>query len=157
MKQPGSPRYDGAFIQLRNLIGEQQMVRFGVIACVALLVATADQALAQAVTKALPGPPAPAPMTAPTSLTGGIPPSVYSSANVGQFLVVCGSDQGGCADEVGNALINKMVFDGTANICLPGPDYAGAAIKWLGAHSETHNMPTEDGIYMALQKVYACA
>jgi len=86
-----------------------------------------------------------------------IPPSVYDSANVAQFLTVCGSDQGGCADEIGNAFTDKMVFDGSANICLPGPDYAGPVLDYLKAHPETHSMPTEDGIYLAIRTVYSCA
>jgi hypothetical protein len=130
------------------------MIRFSVIACTAFLVATVDQALAQAATEQLPGPPPPASTAMPA--TGGTPPSVYASANVGQFLAVCGGDQGGCAGEVGNSLMEKMVFDGTANICLPGPDYPGPVLDYLKAHPETHSMPTEDGIYLAIRKVYSC-
>jgi hypothetical protein len=131
------------------------MVRFRVIACMALLVAVADQALAQAVTQALPGPPAPASIPAPTSAMGE-PLSANSSANIGQFLAICRNDQGSCADEVGGALIAKMTFDGTADICLPGPSYAGLVIDYLKAHPETHNASTEDGIYAAIRKVYPC-
>jgi hypothetical protein len=130
------------------------MVRFGVIACTAFLALAAGQALAQPTTEPLPGPPAPASVATPG--TGGIAPSVYASANIGQFLIVCGNDQGGCADEVGNALIDKMQFDGTANICLPGPDYPVGALKYLNAHPEMRSMPTEDGIYQALRTVYSC-
>jgi hypothetical protein len=130
------------------------MIRFGAIACTAFLVAAVNQALAQARMEQLPGPPPPA--SAATPATGGIAPSVYASANVGQFLAVCGSDQGGCADEIGNALIERMMYDGTANICLPGPDYAGSVLDYLKAHPETGSMPTEDGIYLAIRKVYSC-
>jgi hypothetical protein len=130
------------------------MTGFGITAGVVFLVAAGAQALAQATTEQLPGPPPAASTAAPT--LGVTPPSVYASANVGQFLAVCGNYQGGCADEVGNALMENMVFDGTANICLPGPDYAGSVLDYLKAHPETQNMPTEDGIYMAIRKVYAC-
>ena len=57
---------------------------------------------------------------------------------------------------MGNALIDKMQFDGTANICLPGPDYPVGALKYLNAHPEMRSMPTEDGIYQALRTVYSC-
>jgi hypothetical protein len=136
------------------------MFKFSPILSVAFMALFSGQALAQTGMQALTGPPPPTSITGPTSstsTTGGIPQSVYGSANVGQFLALCGSDQGGCADEVGTALMDKMVFDGTANICLPGPDYPGAVIEYLRAHPETHSMPTEDGIYMAIGKVYSCS
>jgi hypothetical protein len=119
------------------------MIRLGVIACMTILAVT--PALAQISAKA---PKPAAPIT--------IPDSVYSSANVGRFLAVCSSDQGGCADEVGNALMLKMGFDGSADICLPGADYSGPVIDYLKAHPETHAMQTEDGIYLAIRTVYAC-
>ena len=97
-----------------------------------------------------------APVQQPAASRAVLPPSVYAASTIRQFLPFCGKDQGGCADEVGMALNDKMVMDGTASICLPGPDYAGAAIAWLKAHPEVAAMPTEDGIYLALRKVYAC-
>jgi hypothetical protein len=123
------------------------MVRLGIIASTAILILAAGQALAQTGAKA-PGPATPSPMV--------IPDSVYSSANVGRFLTVCSGDQGGCADEVGNALMLKMGFDGSADICLPGADYSGPVIDYLKTHPETHAMRTEDGIYLAIRTVYAC-
>jgi hypothetical protein len=84
------------------------------------------------------------------------PPSVFAAATVKDFLADCASDQGGCADEVGTALMDNMTFDGSANICLPGPDFSTGAVDWLKAHPETAGMKTEDGIYLALQKSYPC-
>ena len=125
------------------------MIRPGIIACTAILALAAGQALAQSAK--------PASVNARTpAATAEMPPSVYSSSDVGKFLAVCGSDQGGCADEVGNALMLKMQFDGSVNLCLPGPDYSGSVIDYLKAHPETHAMQTEDGIYLAIQKVYTC-
>src|ERR1700753_4188490 len=131
------------------------MVR--IFACTALLLSFIGAAIAappaeQQPTHPLPGPPSPA--NANGAAAAPISPSVYSANTIKQFLNVCSNDQGGCADEVGTALINKMSFDGRSNICLPGPDYAAPALKWLTAHPETADMPTQDGIYLALQKVY---
>jgi hypothetical protein len=136
-----------------------------IIACTALLLSSIGMAAAappeaQKPTEQLPGPPAPGATVgtgAAATATAPVSPDVYSAGTVKQFLNVCGGDQGGCADEVGNALINKMVFDGSTSICLPGPDYAAAAVKWLNAHPEAQNMPTQDGIFLALQKTYPCA
>ena len=137
------------------------MAGFGIIIRTALLLTAMTPALAappanQLPVQQLPGPPPPAPATGVAPGTA-ISPSVYAAATIRQFLTVCSNDQGGCADEVGNALINKMRFDGRSNICLPGPDYAGPALKWLDAHPEAQAMPTEDEIYLALQNVYPCA
>jgi hypothetical protein len=110
--------------------------------------------LARATTKQLPGLPLAA--STATSAIGVVPPSVYASANVGQFLARCGRDHSGCADEIGNALLEKMVYDGAADICLPGADYTASVLDYLKAHPEAQNMPTEDGIYMAIRKIYAC-
>jgi hypothetical protein len=129
------------------------MIRFCVIACTAILAVTAGQALAQTVSKT---PAGSASINARTAITSEVQSSVYSSADVGKFLTVCGSDQGGCADEVGNALMLKMQFDGSVNLCLPGPDYSQGVVDYLKAHPETHSMQTEDGIYLAIQKVYTC-
>ena len=123
------------------------MTRLRIIACMAILALAAGQAFAQT-----PG----ASVKARAPVASGIAPSVYSSSTVGTFLAACGSDQGGCADEVGNALMLKMRFDGSVNLCLPGPDYSGSVIDYLKAHPETHTMQTEDGIYLAVQKVYTC-
>ena len=120
---------------------------------IALLLAAMSSAQAAPAPQVLQGPPPPASPAAPIAT---ISPSVYASSTVKDFLSVCGNDQGGCADEVGNALIDKMVFDGTADICLPGPDYAVGALKWLDTHPEVGTMPTEDGIYLALQKADSC-
>jgi hypothetical protein len=83
-------------------------------------------------------------------------PSTFSAPTVGDFLNACSSDQGGCADEVGAALMDKMTLDGTADICLPSTDYAVAVPEWLSSHPETHNMPTEDGIYLTVKTLYPC-
>jgi hypothetical protein len=80
--------------------------------------------------------------------------SVFSAPTVNDFLVACRTDQGGCVDEVGSALMDKFQYQG--DICLPAVDYASAVPGWLASHNETHAMPTEDGIYIALKALYPC-
>jgi hypothetical protein len=84
-------------------------------------------------------------------------PSVYAASTVRQFLTACTIDQGACVDEVGTALMDKMDYTGTSNVCIQSPDYGGAVPKWLSAHPETSNMATEDGIYLAIKTLYPCA
>ena len=80
--------------------------------------------------------------------------SVFSAPTVNDFLIACRTDQGGCVDEVGSALMDKFQYQG--DICLPGVDYASAVPGWLSSHDQTHAMRTEDGIYLALKSLYPC-
>ena len=50
--------------------------------------------------------------------------------------------------------MNKFEFGGI--ICLPSLDYGKPVPAWLTSHAETHAMPTEDGIYLALKSLYPC-
>lgn len=79
-----------------------------------------------------------------------------NATTVGAFLTACNADQAGCSDEVGTALLDEMKYDGSSTLCLPSPDYAQPAIKWLNAHPEDKGMGTEDGIFLALKSLYAC-
>jgi hypothetical protein len=92
-----------------------------------------------------------APVPAPPS-----PASLYAAATAGQFAVQCKSDQGSCADIVGNVLMDKINYSPTSHICLPGVNYAEGVAPWLLAHPETANMPAADGIYLALTSIYKC-
>jgi hypothetical protein len=83
-------------------------------------------------------------------------PSTFSAPTVGEFLNACRRDQSGCVEEVGTALLDKLTMDGTAAVCLPSTNYAAAVPGWLNSHPETHNMPTEDGIYLTLKTLYPC-
>ena len=114
-----------------------------VLACAALLLLVVNRAYS-------------APNEFPARLPVYSGPSTYSAPTVNDFLIACRSDQSGCADEVGSALMDKMISDGTANICLSSTDYAAAVPEWLSSHPETHNLPTEDGIYLSLRKLYPC-
>ena len=85
------------------------------------------------------------------------PDSIYGAATVGAFLAACRGDQGGCMDEVGTALMDKMDYSGTSRVCISSPDYGQPVPAWLSAHPQTANMPTEDGIYLAIETLYPCA
>lgn len=70
------------------------------------------------------------------------------------FLVACRADQSACIDEVGSAVMNKFEYGGI--ICLPSEDYGKPVPAWLAAHAETHAMPADDGIYLAVKSLYPC-
>jgi hypothetical protein len=84
------------------------------------------------------------------------PSSPYAATTAGQFAASCKGDQGGCADIVGNVLMDKIQYSPTSHICLPGVNYVDAIVPWLLAHPETANMPAQDGIYLAITTVYKC-
>ena len=94
-------------------------------------------------------PAAPVPTTLP-------PSSPYAATTAGQFAASCKGDRGGCADLVGNVLMDKIQYSPTSHICLPGVNYADGVAPWLLAHPETANMPTAAGIYLALTSIYKC-
>ncbi len=83
-----------------------------------------------------------------------LPYSAFSAPTVNDFLVACRTDQSACINEVGSAIMNKFEFGGV--ICLPSEDYGKPVPAWLTAHAETHGMPTEDGIYLAVKSLYPC-
>jgi hypothetical protein len=118
------------------------MFRSSVLICAA-------SALLLLLSRAYAATPAPPAQPAPVILAS-------SAATVGDFLAVCRSDQAGCSDEVGTALLDEMKYDGTSTLCLPSPDYAQPVIAWLNVHPEDRGLHTEDGIFLALKAVYAC-
>ncbi len=81
--------------------------------------------------------------------------TVFSAPTIGEFLVACKADQGGCIDEVGTAFMDKFQYQG--DICLPSVNYADAVPGWLESHAQTHAMATEDGIYLAMKSLYPCS
>ena len=89
-----------------------------------------------------------------SSALGG--PTVFSASTVRDFLAACRADQSGCKDAVGGALMDKMTFDGRADICLQSVDYGAAVPQWLSAHPQMATMAAEDGIYAALKALYPC-
>ena len=83
-------------------------------------------------------------------------PTVYSSTTVSDFVNACKNSQEGCNDVIGEALMDKMQFDGKSHICLASVSYGDPVPKWLMAHPSTLTMATEDGIYEALKALYPC-
>ena len=83
-------------------------------------------------------------------------PSTFTAPTIGDFLNACRSNQTGCEDEVGAALLDKMNSNRPSDICLPSTDYTAAVPVWLNSHPETYNMPTEDGIHLSLKTLYPC-
>jgi hypothetical protein len=90
----------------------------------------------------------------PEPLVDQAPVSVFSAPTVSEYLAACKTDQGGCIDEVGSALMDKFQFRG--DICLPSVNYADAVPGWLDSHNQTYAMASEDGIYLALKSLYPC-
>jgi hypothetical protein len=80
----------------------------------------------------------------------------YSAVTVKEYLATCKIHIDSCSLEVGNALMNKIDFRDTAQVCLNSGYDAHAILDWLVSHPETHQMPTEDGIYLAMRSLYPC-
>jgi len=80
----------------------------------------------------------------------------FSAVTVGDYLAACKIHPNTCISEVGTALMNKTNFAGAPTICLQSVDYAVPVPKWLSSHPDTRQMPTEDGIYLALKSLYPC-
>jgi hypothetical protein len=82
--------------------------------------------------------------------------SPYLATTAGAFAASCKGDEGGCADIIGNVLMDRIQYSPTSHICLPGVNYAGAIAPWLIAHPETSKMTVEDGVYLAITTIYKC-
>ena len=86
------------------------------------------------------------------------PPSLrpFYAATVKEYLDACKEHQATCSLEVGTALIDKINVPGVAEVCLESGYDVHAILDWLSLHSETHQLPTEDGIYLAAKSLYRC-
>jgi hypothetical protein len=92
----------------------------------------------------------------PAQGSGGGADSIYTTTTVNEFLTDCRTDQSGCMAEIGNALLKNMNQQDVFTICLNDVNYGAPVPNWLTRHPETHMMPTENGIFLALQKLYPC-
>jgi hypothetical protein len=99
-------------------------------------------------------PPAATLSAPPAPGVGGM--SIYTAATVNDFLAACRADQAGCMAQIGSAFLTHMNDDGDDTVCLNDVNYGRPVPAWLDSHPETHTMPTENGIYLALQKLYPC-
>ena len=86
------------------------------------------------------------------------PPSLrpFYAVTVKDYLDACKVHQDTCSLEVGTALIDKINVPGVAEVCLDSGYDVHAILDWLSLHSETHQLPTEDGIYLAAKSLYRC-
>ena len=82
--------------------------------------------------------------------------SIYTATSVNAFLTGCRTDQSGCMNEIGNAFLKHLNGQDDVTICLTDVKYGAPVPNWLAAHAETHSMSAENGIYLALQKLYPC-
>jgi hypothetical protein len=90
------------------------------------------------------------------STTAPVSPLPTSAATVSDYLIACEVHQDTCSLKVGNALVDKIDLQGTAQLCLDSGYDVNAILKWLSSHPDTHQMPTEDGIYVAMKSLYPC-
>jgi hypothetical protein len=96
-------------------------------------------------------------LVAPSAYSETSPyPEPFSAVTVKDYLASCKIHSDTCALEVGNALMDKIDFRGASQVCLNSGYDAHAILDWLISHPETHRMPTEDGIYLAMRSLYPC-
>ena len=79
-----------------------------------------------------------------------------SATTVSDYLGACEIHRDTCSLKVGNALMDKIDLHGTAQLCLDSGYDVSAILKWLSSHPDTHQLPTEDGIYVAMKSLYPC-
>ena|ERR1700722_11371682 len=82
--------------------------------------------------------------------------SPYAAATAGQFARDCRDNEASCASIIGNVLMAKIQFSPTSHLCLSDVDYANAVTPWLRTHPEAAALSVEDGIFLALNKLYKC-
>ena len=80
----------------------------------------------------------------------------FYAATVKDYLDACKVHHDTCSLEVGTALMDKINVPGIAKVCLDSGYDVHAILDWLSLHTETHQLPTEDGIYLAARSLYQC-
>jgi hypothetical protein len=100
--------------------------------------------------------PAGSPPPAASRFLGNGANSPYAVNTAGEFAQACKSDASSCSSMVGEVLLDRMQFSPTSHICLSGLSYADAVAPWIAAHPQAAQMPTRDGIYLALTDLYKC-
>lgn len=83
--------------------------------------------------------------------------SPFLAVTAGDFANACKNEKGGCADMIGEVLLNEILYSNTAHICLPDANYPDRIPTWLLAHPETSQMAVQDGIYLAITTLYRCS
>jgi len=83
-------------------------------------------------------------------------------AKTGAFLAYCKTNNQGCVDEVADISFAMQVTNPAKKEWCPTKEVedvkllTGKVVEWLTAHPETADMATEDGIEMALVRLYPC-
>lgn len=82
--------------------------------------------------------------------------SPFLAATAGEFAAVCQKSQGGCADVIGEVVLDRILYSPASRVCLPDENYPDKVPSWLLAHPETSKMAALDGIYLAITNLYRC-
>jgi len=80
----------------------------------------------------------------------------FEAPTVAVFLASCDRDISQCEFTLRLALLDKLNSRDATSICEKDAHSEKPVIAWLKAHSETHAMATEDGIYAAYKSLYPC-
>ena len=83
-------------------------------------------------------------------------PRPFSAAIVRDYIAACRIHPQGCSLEIGEALINKIELRGPAQVCLSSGYDEHVILAWLISHPDINQMPTQDGIYLAIKSLYPC-
>jgi hypothetical protein len=83
-------------------------------------------------------------------------PRPFSTTVVKDYIASCKIHPVGCSLEMGNALINKIELHGPAQVCLVSGYDEHVIFDWLVSHPDAQQMPTQDGIYLAMKSLYPC-
>ena len=82
--------------------------------------------------------------------------SPFLAATAGEFAAICQKSQGGCADVIGEVVLDKILYSPAAHVCLPDANYPDKVPSWLLAHPETSKLAAQDGIFLAITNLYRC-
>jgi hypothetical protein len=80
----------------------------------------------------------------------------FEAQTVADFLTSCDRDTSQCAFKLRLTLLDKLNSRDAISVCIKDAHTQQPVITWLKAHSETHGMATEEGIYEAYKSLYPC-
>jgi hypothetical protein len=81
-------------------------------------------------------------------------------ATVGEFLSVCETDPGRCADDLFDVIYENSVGDQLLGFCMPDKDtpeqITAVAVGWLKARPELSAAETDPTLLKAMEANYPC-